>query len=99
MLARAQRKRSWAAVLTQKIEDTLACLRGAVSGGAEKKQRILHFLRIIFGNPELPKKTSIVVIHDALKPFLFSPNALAISGNIFYSFRKDLVHSSRTTKV
>ena len=36
--ARAERKRSWAAVLTGKTEDTLACLRGAVSGGAEKRK-------------------------------------------------------------
>jgi len=38
MHARAKRKRSRAAVLTGKIEDTLACLRGDVNGGAEKEK-------------------------------------------------------------
>jgi hypothetical protein len=38
MRARAKRKRSWAAALLSKTEDTLACLRGAVSGGAEKEK-------------------------------------------------------------
>jgi hypothetical protein len=38
MHARAKRKRSRAAVLTGKVEATLACLRGAVSGGAEKEK-------------------------------------------------------------
>jgi hypothetical protein len=38
MHARAKRKRSRAAVLTGKREDTLACLRGAVNGGAEKEK-------------------------------------------------------------
>jgi hypothetical protein len=38
MHARAKRKRSRAAVLTGNIEDTLACLRGAVNGGAEKEK-------------------------------------------------------------
>jgi len=36
--ARAQRKRSWAAVSFSKTENILACLRGAVSGGAEKNK-------------------------------------------------------------
>jgi hypothetical protein len=36
--ARAERKRSWAAILTGKTKDTLACLRGAVNGGAEKRK-------------------------------------------------------------
>jgi hypothetical protein len=40
--ARAKRKRSWAAVLTGKTEDTLACLRGAVNGGAEKEKDPEH---------------------------------------------------------
>jgi len=34
----AGRKRSWAAVLIGKTEDILACLREAVSGGAEKRK-------------------------------------------------------------
>jgi hypothetical protein len=38
MPARAKRKRSRVAVLTGKREDTLACLRGAVIGGAEKEK-------------------------------------------------------------
>jgi hypothetical protein len=38
MYARAKRKRSQAAVLTGKTDDTLACLRGAVNGGAEKEK-------------------------------------------------------------
>jgi hypothetical protein len=38
MHAHAKRKRSWAAVLTGKTDDTLACLRGAVNGGAEKEK-------------------------------------------------------------
>jgi hypothetical protein len=38
MHARAKRKRSRAAVVTGKIEDTLACLRGTVNGGAEKEK-------------------------------------------------------------
>jgi hypothetical protein len=37
MHARAERKRSRAAVLPGKTEDKLACLRGAVNGGAEKE--------------------------------------------------------------
>jgi hypothetical protein len=37
MHARAKRKRSWAADLPCKTEDNLACLRGAVNGGAEKE--------------------------------------------------------------
>ena len=36
MPARAKRKRSWLAVLSGKIDDNLACLCGAVSGGAEE---------------------------------------------------------------
>jgi hypothetical protein len=47
MHARAKRKRSWAAVLTRKTEDTLAGLRGAVNGGAEEK-RIVSFLKGVF---------------------------------------------------
>ncbi len=46
MHARAKRKRSRAAVLTGKREDTLACLRGAMSGDAEKEK-----------NLELPEKS------------------------------------------
>jgi hypothetical protein len=44
MHARAKRKRSRAAVVTGEIDDTLACLRGAVNGGAEKKKedRVPH---------------------------------------------------------
>jgi hypothetical protein len=38
MHARAKRKRSRAAVLSGKTEHTLACLRGAVNGGAEKEK-------------------------------------------------------------
>jgi hypothetical protein len=38
MHARAKRKRSRAAVVTGKTDDTLACLRGAVNGGAEKRK-------------------------------------------------------------
>jgi hypothetical protein len=38
MHARAKCKRSRAAVLSGKTEHTLACLRGAVSGGAEKEK-------------------------------------------------------------
>ena len=37
MHARAERKRSWIAILMGKTEDKLACLRGTVSGGAEKE--------------------------------------------------------------
>jgi hypothetical protein len=36
MHARAKRKRTWMAALAGKTEDTLSCLRGDVSGGAEK---------------------------------------------------------------
>ena len=36
MHARAQRKRSWAAVLADKTEDTLSCLRGDVKGVQKK---------------------------------------------------------------
>jgi hypothetical protein len=39
MHARAKRKRLRAAVSSGKTEHTLACLHGAVSGGAEKEQR------------------------------------------------------------
>ena len=43
MHARAKRKRSRAAAVTGKTDDTLACLRGPVSGNAEKeKDRVLH---------------------------------------------------------
>jgi hypothetical protein len=42
MHARAKRKRSRAAVLSGKTEYTLACLRGAVSGGAEKEKDLEH---------------------------------------------------------
>jgi hypothetical protein len=38
MHARAKRKRSQAAVLSGKTDDTLACLHGAVNGGAEKRK-------------------------------------------------------------
>jgi hypothetical protein len=38
MHARAQRKRSRAAVWTGKTEDTLACLHGDENGGAEKRK-------------------------------------------------------------
>jgi hypothetical protein len=38
MHARAKRKRLWTAALSGKTEGTLACLRGAVSGGAEKEK-------------------------------------------------------------
>ena len=41
--ARAKRKRSWLAVLSGKIDDNLACLCGAVSGGAEETKHF--FLR------------------------------------------------------
>jgi hypothetical protein len=37
MHARAKRKRSRSTVLASKTEDSLACLRGDVNGGAEKK--------------------------------------------------------------
>jgi hypothetical protein len=43
MPARAKRKRTWMAVSSDKIEDNVACLRGAVNGGAEKK--IMHYRR------------------------------------------------------
>jgi hypothetical protein len=42
MHARAKRKRSRAAVLSGKREHTLACLRGAVNGGAEKEKDLGH---------------------------------------------------------
>jgi hypothetical protein len=42
MHARAKRKRSRATVLTGKIEDTRACLRGAVNGGAEQEKDLEH---------------------------------------------------------
>jgi hypothetical protein len=38
MPARAQRKRLWEAVLTGSIVDTVACLRGPVNRGAEKRK-------------------------------------------------------------
>jgi hypothetical protein len=38
MHARCEASAQWAAELTGKIEDNLACLRGDVNGGAEKKQ-------------------------------------------------------------
>jgi hypothetical protein len=42
MHARAKRKRSRAAVLTGKRDDILACLHGAVNGGAEKEKDREH---------------------------------------------------------
>jgi hypothetical protein len=42
MHARAKRKRSRAAVLSGKTEDTLACLHGAVNGVAEKRKDREH---------------------------------------------------------
>jgi hypothetical protein len=42
MHARAKRKRSQAVVLSDKTEYTLACLRGAVSGDAEKEKDLEH---------------------------------------------------------
>jgi hypothetical protein len=44
MHARAKRKRSRAAVVTGKTDDTLACLRGAVNRGAEKTKGTPNFL-------------------------------------------------------
>jgi hypothetical protein len=49
MHARAQRKRTRTAVWTARTEDTLACLRGAVNGDAEKKSlKILDGRNICF---------------------------------------------------
>jgi hypothetical protein len=38
MPARAQRKRTWKAVSFGTTEDNISCLRGPMSGGAEKKK-------------------------------------------------------------
>ena len=38
MPARAKRKRTWMAVSLGNTEDNLACLRGPVNGGAEKRE-------------------------------------------------------------
>ena len=69
MHARAKRKRSGTAVLTGNTEDTLSCLRGAVSGGAEKNK-----------DPELPQKSfgKLKILYylgqfmSAIHPLLFA---------------------------
>jgi hypothetical protein len=48
MHARAKRKRLRAAVSSGKTEHTLACLHGAVSGGAEKESRTSEMIATLF---------------------------------------------------
>jgi hypothetical protein len=49
MPARAQRKRTWKTISLGTIEGNMACLRGPMSGGAEK-EKILTSLTLLLTN-------------------------------------------------
>jgi hypothetical protein len=92
MPARVKRKRSQEVVVTAKTKDTLACLHGAVNGGAEKRLPNIidnHDACVFLGSSSLSRvgmpASSIRRFHySSADPCSTSPSAVLL-GDVFFS--------------